>query len=198
MRLVQLTQPDRARRVAIVDESDDRLTLLDRIDTVYALAQEAIAGGLELATLAGARAGKERASYDQAIAERRLLPPLDHPEPARFWITGTGLTHLGSAEARDKMHNKLQGGDENLTDSLKMFKMGLEGGKPKGAGAGVQPEWFYKGDGTALVPQSETNEYSTAAYCVPITLNICMPSSRNHQRSDVERSSSVTGSARSP
>jgi len=29
--------------------------------------------------------------------------------------------------------------------------MGLEGGKPKGAGAGVQPEWFYKGDGTALV-----------------------------------------------
>jgi hypothetical protein len=49
------------------------------------------------------------------------------------------------------MHVKLGAGDENLTDSLKMFKMGLEGGKPKGAGAGVQPEWFYKGDGTALV-----------------------------------------------
>jgi hypothetical protein len=54
------------------------------------LSQEAIAGGLTLATLAGAGTGKERVSYDQVVAERRLLPPLDHPEPARFWITGTG------------------------------------------------------------------------------------------------------------
>ncbi|MGH6929377.1 MAG: hypothetical protein ACREEV_13750, partial [Dongiaceae bacterium] len=77
MRLVQLAQPDRSRRLAIVDESDGRLTLLDRIDSTYALAQEAIAGGLDLATLAGARAGKERISYDQALGERRLLPPLD-------------------------------------------------------------------------------------------------------------------------
>lgn len=32
-----------------------------------------------------------------------------------------------------------------------MFRMGLEGGKVQGTGPGVQPEWFYKGDGTALV-----------------------------------------------
>src|SRR5262249_5998075 len=97
MRLVQIVQPDRSRRTAIVDADGNRLTLLDRVDTVYDLAQEAIAGGLAIATLAGARAGKERVSYEQAIGERRLLTPLDHPEPARFWITGTGLTHIGSA-----------------------------------------------------------------------------------------------------
>ncbi len=29
--------------------------------------------------------------------------------------------------------------------------MDWKAAKPQGAGAGVQPEWFYKGDGTALV-----------------------------------------------
>ena len=42
---------------------------------------------------------------------------------------------------------------ENLqpTDSMKMFLMGVEGGKPEKGHAGVQPEWFYKGDGSQLV-----------------------------------------------
>ncbi len=153
MRLVQLAHPDRSRRVAIVDESDGRLTLLDRIDAVYALAQEAIAGGVEIATLAGARAGKERVSFEQAIHERRLLPPLDHPEPARFWISGTGLTHTGSAAARDKMHVTGQRDDmETVTDSMKLFRMGIDGGKPKAGEIGVAPEWFFKGVGTCVVP----------------------------------------------
>ena len=34
-----------------------------------------------------------------------------------------------------------------LTDSMRMFKLGLEGGKPGPGRDGVQPEWFYKGDG---------------------------------------------------
>ena len=37
------------------------------------------------------------------------------------------------------------------TDSMRMFLMGLEGGKPRDGGAGVQPEWFYKGDGSSIV-----------------------------------------------
>ena len=32
-----------------------------------------------------------------------------------------------------------------------MFMMGLEGGKPDGSAIGVQPEWFYKGDGSSIV-----------------------------------------------
>ena len=34
---------------------------------------------------------------------------------------------------------------------MKMFRMGLEGGKPEGNQIGVQPEWFYKGDGRSIV-----------------------------------------------
>jgi hypothetical protein len=40
---------------------------------------------------------------------------------------------------------------ENATDSMKMFRMGVEGGKPRAGEIGVQPEWFYKGDGRSIV-----------------------------------------------
>ena len=33
---------------------------------------------------------------------------------------------------------------------MKMFRMGLENGKPKKGQTGVQPEWFYKGNGIML------------------------------------------------
>jgi hypothetical protein len=89
--------------------------------------------------------------YGPVVAEGRLLAPLDHPDPAHCLVTGTGLTHLGSADARDRMHAKLAAVGAQLTDSMKMFKLGLDGGKPAGGGAGVQPEWFYKGDGSAVV-----------------------------------------------
>ena len=62
-------------------------------------------------------------------------------------VTGTGLTHLGSAEGRDRMHKDLSD-PAKLTDSMKMFKLGLESGKPPPGEEGVQPEWFYKGDGS--------------------------------------------------
>lgn len=52
-------------------------------------------------------------------AEKRVLAPVDHPDPAHCIITGTGLTHLGSASARDGMHKKLSGAKEELTDSLR-------------------------------------------------------------------------------
>ena len=34
---------------------------------------------------------------------------------------------------------------------MRMFKLGLEGGKPAKGETGAQPEWFYKGDGSTIV-----------------------------------------------
>jgi hypothetical protein len=48
------------------------------------------------------------------------------------------------------MHKKIGGDVESLSDSMKMFRMGVEGGKPPPARRGVQPEWFYKGDGSIV------------------------------------------------
>ncbi len=45
-----------------------------------------------------------------------MLAPLDHPDPAHLLVTGTGLTHLGSAEGRDSMHKDLSD-TAKLTDS---------------------------------------------------------------------------------
>ncbi|RVJ64871.1 GguC protein, partial [Sinorhizobium medicae] len=78
------------------------------------------------------------------------------PDPAHLHMTGTGLTHLGSAATRDAMHKKAtEAAEETLTDSMKMFRMGLEGGKPIPGERGVQPEWFYKGNGTSAVAPGE-------------------------------------------
>lgn len=39
---------------------------------------------------------------------------------------------------------------EALTDSMRMFQWGVEGGRPERGVAGVAPEWFYKGNGSIL------------------------------------------------
>jgi hypothetical protein len=88
---------------------------------------------------------------ERAYEDGRLLPPITHPDPAHLHLTGTGLTHLGSAATRDAMHKAATPDAEaKLTDSMKMFRMGVEGGKPANGGPGVQPEWFYKGNGFTL------------------------------------------------
>ncbi len=150
MNLIQFTTRDGARAVALV-ENGQALTL-NNTQSVYELAQAAIAAGRTLREQADDRGFGAPVDTAEIAAEGRLLPPIDHPDPAHLYVTGTGLTHLGSASTRDSMH-KSAGADAEakLTDSMKMFRMGLEGGKPKPGEKGVQPEWFYKGNGHAVV-----------------------------------------------
>ncbi|MGO8099029.1 AraD1 family protein [Rhizobium leguminosarum] len=116
--------------------------------SVYALAMEAADGGKSLASVIEAHSYGDAVDLEKAYAEGRFLSPITHPDAAHLHLTGTGLTHLGSAATRDSMHKKTtEAAEETLTDSMKMFKMGLENGKPKAGEKGVQPEWFYKGNG---------------------------------------------------
>ncbi|QHG69108.1 AraD1 family protein [Ensifer adhaerens] len=120
--------------------------------SVYALAVEAANAGWSLKQTIEAKGLGAAVDLEKAYAEGRFLPPITHPDPAHLHLTGTGLTHLGSAATRDAMHKKTsEAAEETLTDSMKMFRMGLEGGKPKAGKTGVQPEWFYKGNGTSAV-----------------------------------------------
>ncbi|MGE0254988.1 MAG: AraD1 family protein [Alphaproteobacteria bacterium] len=151
LRLVQYMAGG-GRRVGCVADAET-LVRLDGVHTVYALARRAIAAGETLAALVERHSGATRDDYAAVVAQGRLLPPLDHPDPAHCLVTGTGLSHLGSADARDAMHRKFaEGGEAALSDSMKMFRMGLEGGKPPAGRTGVQPEWFWKGDGSWVVP----------------------------------------------
>ncbi|MES3023018.1 MAG: AraD1 family protein [Pseudomonadota bacterium] len=148
MLLVQFKNEQGARQVGVLEGAS--LRVIDGFATTYALAQAAIAQGQSLAALAAASAGATVLAYDSVAAAGRLLPPLDHADEAHCYVTGTGLTHLGSADTRDAMHKKIGGDVETLSDSMKMFRMGVEGGKPAAGERGVQPEWFYKGDGSVL------------------------------------------------
>jgi hypothetical protein len=47
---------------------------------------------------------------------------------------------------------------EQVTDSMRMFQWGLEGGRPAPGEFGVSPEWFYKGTGSALRAHGEPLE----------------------------------------
>ena len=111
MRLVQF-ESDGGRCVGVVDESGNRLTVVEGAERVYDLALEAARAGQGLEQHVTARLGGETVSYDALLAESRILPPLDHPDPAHCLVTGTGLSHLGSAQARDDMHAKLAAGAE--------------------------------------------------------------------------------------
>ena len=121
--------------------------------TVYQLAMACAESGERLRD-AVARLGLNGAvDIERLYADGRLLPPIQHPDPAHLLVTGTGLTHLGSASTRASMHAGAKTQDE--TDSMKMFRMGIEAGKPANGAPGVQPEWFYKGNGTMLVAPGE-------------------------------------------
>ena len=148
MRLVQFELNSGERRVGLVDGALVRE--VQAATSVRDLALAAIDAGISLAQQVDSQGLGASHDYPQLLAELRILPPLDHPDPAHMLISGTGLTHLGSASARDKMHQ--QAGDEaTLTDTMRIFKWGVEGGKPAAGQPGVQPEWFYKGDGSIVV-----------------------------------------------
>lgn len=152
MRLSQILTPAGVRAVAAVLD-DGNAVLVPDTATVRELALDAIAAGASLAELVERRVGsgpRVAVDLEDAYRDGRLLAPLDHPDPAHCMVAGTGLTHLGSAEGRDKMHKDLSD-PAKLTDSMKMFKMGLDGGRPAAGETGVQPEWFYKGDGSTVV-----------------------------------------------
>jgi len=152
MRLIQFIDDDGSLRAGQVSEDGQTVRRLGEHRSSYALAQAALGRGVSLQALAETTpAVGAGLPYAALQSEFRLRSPITHPDPAHCLVTGTGLTHLGSASARDAMHHKLAGGEEALSDSMRMFKWGMEGGRPAaGAAPGAQPEWFYKGTGSIV------------------------------------------------
>lgn len=155
MRLVQIQHPSHGRKVALVEKED--LTILHYFTSIFALAQRAIHESLTLEAVVEKHLGQNKLDYTpiyRGEAEWQLLPAFDHPtDPLHCLLSGTGLTHKASAENRERMHQAEAQG--NLTDSMKMYQWGATGGKPKPGEIGVQPEWFYKGNGSNLRAHGE-------------------------------------------
>jgi hypothetical protein len=152
LHLVQI-QNATGRQVAVVREP--HLIVLREVDSVFALAEKALSEGRRLSELATWLMTDEALSYDAIYdgkSDWRLLPPIDCPgNPHRVHISGTGLTHLGSARDRQAMHVAPTAQEQaQMTDSMRMFEWGRQQGRPAAGEIGIAPEWFYKGDGSIL------------------------------------------------
>jgi hypothetical protein len=148
LRLIQLQTANKRRLVAALDDGQHAVRLAG-VESVYALSMSAIDDRISLAEAVSRRRTLESIDLGDAANGLRLLAPIDHPDPAHLHLTGTGLTHLGSAESRDKMHALAAAGGAQ-TDSMRIFLQGLKGGKPANGAVGCQPEWFYKGNGFSV------------------------------------------------
>lgn len=123
--------------------------IVNGVSSTRELAQRAIDAGSSLSDMVSELGLGEAVDPAAELAAGRIAAPIDHDDPAHLMMSGTGLTHLGSADARDAMHRMAAA--EKQTDSMRIFLEGVERGKPAGGEIGCQPEWFYKGDGSQLV-----------------------------------------------
>ena len=127
------------------------MILLNEVDSVYHLALKAIDSDKNIHSIIEDNLSDEKIEYDavyNGTSAWKLLPSFDNPDSASNCIvSGTGLTHHSSALNRNVMHQTETG---TLTDSMKVYQWGVEGGKPGVGKIGVQPEWFYKGTGSIL------------------------------------------------
>jgi hypothetical protein len=118
------------RRVGLVDEPHVRL--LDGCSSFYELAQTAIDVPKKLSEVAQQRRQGDKLDCEPIYTGRsewQMLPAIDLPQvSACGLIFGTGLTHIGSAPGRQSMHATVT---EDLTDRMKMFRWGVEGGRPQ-------------------------------------------------------------------
>jgi hypothetical protein len=154
MRIIQFEDPNIGYCLGVV-EGEDVLNVTERDASL-----PSVASAFRLARQQGRRldamlrevlergASPVRLPYAPLLEAGRVLPPLTEDAGTRLLVSGTGLTHLGSVQQRDQMHKKEAAGP--LSDSRKMFEMGLEGGRPEPGRRGAAPEWFYKGDGRTL------------------------------------------------
>lgn len=154
MNLIQLQHEKFGRRVGIIKEPD--IVLLDSVTTTYELFLDLINDGRDVGLAIDSLLTNERLPYDAVYHSHNkwhILPPIDTNDPMHCMLSGTGLTHRASAENRQKMHESQK--QDQLTDSMQMYLWGEEGGKPSPGKIGIQPEWFYKGNGFNLKGHGE-------------------------------------------
>ena len=150
MNIIQFEAQDHQRAIGIIE--NNTVKPVNQVETVRDLALMTIKNKLSLEQQIE-QLGFASKTYDYALLldNLQVLPPLDHPDTAHCFVSGTGLTHLGSADTRDKMHQQNSADTVSVTDTMRIFQLGIEKGKPADGEVGAQPEWFYKGDGSIVV-----------------------------------------------
>src|SRR5690606_10273876 len=90
--LIQFLDLDGDRAVAAVVDGTARI--VNDTASVYDLTIAALSSHGGLAALIEAKGLGDTVDRAAILAEGRMLSPIDHPDPAHLYVTGTGLTHL--------------------------------------------------------------------------------------------------------
>jgi hypothetical protein len=155
IKIVQLIDNQGNKFIALVKEP--HLVLINNFENVYDLVVFSIENNVGIEELIQTNLSNNCLNYDEIYfgkSNYKIGLPIYNPADPRFClVSGTGLTHKASAENRQKMHDALENNVAN--DSIKMYQIGVEGGKPNAGEIGAQPEWFYKGNGTVLKAHNE-------------------------------------------
>ncbi len=151
MRLIQFLEESGQPRVGWVTADGAAVGSVGSFESTYELAQAALSAAEPLDAFASKQVRRpRRLPYAALLEERRVLRATHASGPGalpRVWHRAHALRQRLDAR---QMHKKLAA--ETLSDSMQMFKWGVEGGRPAtGDGPGAQPEWFYKGDGDCVV-----------------------------------------------
>src|SRR4028119_1695164 len=101
MRLIQFSGKDGQSKVGIVE--NDKINVLKNISTTYQLFTSVLPDDTQAEKRIQSLASGNYENYNDLLREKRVMLPLAHPDPYHTWLTGTGLTHLGSAASRNKI-----------------------------------------------------------------------------------------------
>ena len=154
MNVVQYIDHTGHRRVGQVSADGD-VHAVANFERVYHLVSQAVAANASVASLLVFDDIAVVEPIDKLEIEGRLLPPVDHPDPHRQWVTGTGFSHIRAELQIDELA-KLDASTEPMTESVRLKHAALRDGRSRGDEPGLLNEFFIKGTGLSIVPPGGT------------------------------------------
>ncbi|NRA87993.1 MAG: GguC protein, partial [Rhizobiales bacterium] len=90
--------------ISVVARQGSEAYIVNDASSVYALALDCAKNGTTLIEKINQLGLGQVVDLDEQYKSGNIISPISHPDPAHLHLTGTGLTHLGSASTRDTMH----------------------------------------------------------------------------------------------
>ena len=132
LRLIQFLEESGHPRVGFVSDDGTSVGSVGAFRTTYELAQAAWSAAEPLDAFASRQAGVPSIPYPALVGERRVLAPLHHSGSRPLPGVGHGPHAPGQRSGARRHAPEAAAGTQEgtLTDSMRMFQWGVEGGKP--------------------------------------------------------------------
>lgn len=142
------------KSICKVDKDTQQLLLVNNFNSIYELALHSINTKISMIELVLNNLTTTKINYAELISQKAICIPVENVSPLSCYVTGTGLTHKNSELLRHDMYT--QSDSENkMTDAQRIYLSGLRSGKATSKIASARPEWFFKGNGSSVIPTNQ-------------------------------------------